>query len=306
MTVSVIIPTKDRWKQIYQCIESLVNQTVLPNTIIIIDASEKEGLNEYLRPLVYVEKIEFIYIHSEPGLTRQRNIGIERNKNDVVLFLDDDVVLDENFLKIIIDFFENNPDVMGVTGKILNQPSLPFISSLIRRIFFLPEVKRGEIKLSGANNDIHAKINRPITVNWLKGGCSAYRKNVFLEFRFDNLLSGYSYLEDVDFSYRVQKKYPLMYIPEATLYHYHMAAPETRLSIRKKHKMFAINYHYFFKKNMPQTLKYKLAHYWSLVGLVVKDILLTRNVNAIVATLEGIWLNISGKNPLVNHLKNRI
>ena len=206
----------------------------------------------------------------------------------------------------MLDFFENNPDVMGVTGKILNQPSLPFISSLIRRIFFLPEIKKGEIKLSGANNTIHPKIHEPIRVQWLVGACCAYRKEVFQEFQFDNLFSGYSYLEDVDFSYQVQKKYPLMYIPDATLYHYHMAAPETRLSIRKRHKMFVINYYYFFKKNMPQSLKYKLAHYWSFLGLVVKDILLTRNVHAIVATLEGIWINISGKNPLVKHYKNRI
>jgi len=303
MTVSVIIPTKDRWEQIYQCIESLIKQAVLPDTIIVIDASENKGLNKYLTSLVKDKKIELVYIHTKPGLTRQRNIGIEKNKNDVVLFLDDDVVLDENFIKIMLKFFEDNPEVMGITGKILNQPSLPIISSLVRRIFFLPEIKKGEIKLSGANNNIHPKINQPIHVQWLVGACCAYRSEVFREFQFDPQFSGYSYLEDVEFSYRVQKKYPLMYLPEATLYHYHTAAPETRLSIRKRHKMYVLNYHYFFKKNMPQTLKYRLAHYWSLLGLVVKDILLTRNIHAVLATLEGIWINILGKNPLVNNLK---
>ncbi len=302
-SISVIIPTKDRWKEIYRCIESIIHQTVLPNTVIVVDASEKKGLEEILDPLIKGKEVSFKYIHTQPGLTRQRNIGIKHNSHDIILFLDDDVVLERNFLNVVLKAFDEYSEVMGVTGKILNQPILSPISTFIRKMFFLPEVKKGEVKLSGANNSINPKINEIIPVHWLAGACCAYRNKVFTEFMFDEVFTGYSYLEDLEFSFRVHKKYLLLFLPEAKLYHYHSDAPKTRLNTQKKHKMYVINYFYFFKKNMPQTMKHKWAHYWSYIGLIIKSIFLTRSIPALIGTFQGIWKNITGRNPLVKQLE---
>ena len=106
-------------------------------------------------------------------------------------------------------------------------------------------------------------------------------------------------MEDVDFSYRVSKHYPLYYLPDAKCIHNHKSAPSTRMKKREKQFMFMINYHYLFKKNMKQSFINKFCHYWSFVGFIIRGIFFERNLDFTIGVLKGIWINIIGKNPLL-------
>jgi GT2 family glycosyltransferase len=86
-------------------------------------------------------------------------------------------------------------------------------------------------------------------VQWLPSGASVWRRNVFEQFQFDEYFDGYSYLEDLDFSLSVSKKYRLAVLAEAGFYHfpsssgrinwYHFGKVEVanRLYIVKKHQL---------------------------------------------------------------------
>jgi GT2 family glycosyltransferase len=52
---------------------------------------------------------------------------------------------------------------------------------------------------------------------------------MFKEFSFDEWFSGVGYLEDVDFSYRVSRKYPLMLAASARCFHYHHPVRKERM-----------------------------------------------------------------------------
>ena len=297
MKISVIIPTKDRFEDVPKCLDSIKEQTLQPSEIIIVDASDKQGLQKILE-----QKYENItYIHTKPGLTYQRNVGIKNANGDLIAFFDDDVILDRNYFSEIVRFFSNDEQkkIGGVTGKIVNQTEMKFTSKLYRSLFCLSEVSRGEVKPSWSNNAISDKISKPIKVDWLQGANQIYRREVFKSNLFDEALKGYCYMEDVDFSYRVKKQYDIYYLPQAKCVHNHKSSPSTRMKKREKQLMFMVNYHYLFKKNMEQSFKNLFCHYWSFLGFIIRGLFFERSVDFTIGTLKGIFINITGKNPLL-------
>jgi len=301
MKISVIIATKDRFEDVLTCLKSIFNQPVLPNEVIIVDSSDKVGLENIIKQN-FDFKIK--YIHSKPGLTFQRNVGIKYASGDLVSFFDDDVILDKKYFENIVKIFEKDisKKIGGVTGKIVNQSDMKLISKIYRKIFCLSEIKRGEVKPSWSNNAIDSKIEQEISVQWLQGANQTYRREVFLDNLFDEALKGYCYMEDVDFSYRVGKQYHLLYSPFAKCIHNHQSSPTTRLKKREKQFMFMINYHYLFKKNMKLTSRNIFCHYWSFLGFIVRAVFFERNIDFLIGTLKGIFANFFGKNPLLKRL----
>lgn len=304
-TLDVIIATKERANEVRKCVGSLIRQSFLPTNLIIVDASDKNELEERLKKELSNTKIKLKYIKSKPGLTYQRNLGVKNSLSSFVLFLDDDVILNPNYIQEVINVFANDSEIKigGITGKITNVKRQSLVSKIIRKLFFLAEQKTGEVKNSWANNMIVPDIDTPIKVGWLSGCNQCYRKDVFQTYIFDENLISYSYMEDVDFSYRVSRLYNLFYIPQATLIHNNQAAQSTRLKRREKQKMFMVNLHYLFKKNIPDTPLNKFQHYWSYIGYLLRGLILERNIPFILGTILGIYLNIFNKNYLVNRLK---
>jgi len=301
ISLSVIIATKDRFKDIKICVENIINQSVIPSTIIIVDASKKSGVYEILKDDFNNNDIQFLYIRSKPGLAYQRNLGINENRNDFILFLDDDVTLDKYYIEEMIAYFENvNNEIGGITGKITNDKKLGVISSIIRKLFFLSENGRGEVKKSWANNNYN-KISEISRIQWISGCNQFYKSEVFKYELFDENLDGYAYMEDVDFSYRVSNHFQLIFNPKAKCIHNHKNSISTRMRKREKQKMFMRNHYYLFKKNIPQTKINKLCHYWSYLGFIVRGVIFERNLGFVLGTIEGIAKNIFNKNELINN-----
>ncbi|MGA3359797.1 MAG: glycosyltransferase family 2 protein [Halobacteriota archaeon] len=105
--VSVLIATKNRPQDVLTCIRSVNNQSVKPDEIVIVDVSDKDGLEASVIKNNRAE-IRIRYVRSETGLTHQRNIGVRESTGDIVLVLEDDVVLDEDYVREVLKVF-NNP-----------------------------------------------------------------------------------------------------------------------------------------------------------------------------------------------------
>ncbi|NOX38384.1 MAG: glycosyltransferase family 2 protein, partial [Calditrichaeota bacterium] len=148
MNITVIIATKNRYHDLHKCLNSLLEQTRLPQKIVIVDASEPFHTLEEFETRCRKKKIELLQIKSKPGLTLQRNIGIEHASTEIVSFFDDDVILHKEYLQSIVEIFEadSGKRIGGVTGKILNQTDFHPLSILLRKIFLLPEPSKGEVK----------------------------------------------------------------------------------------------------------------------------------------------------------------
>ena len=274
MKVSVIVCTKNRPKELMQFLASLATQSVAPDEIIIVDASDTE--EAYLKiKEEFAQKPKIIYIHTKPGLTYQRNVGIKNSSGEIVFFFDDDMIVDKDFVKEIMKVFEDDSDkkIGGAMGNIVNIESCNSfkvnLRLIMQRLFLLPCSGDGGFRLSACPTFIHGATEIR-NVQFLSGGLTAYRREVFRDFQFDETFPNAMFTDDEDFSYRVSQKYKNVYTPNAKIVH--NPSPKGRNNRHDKAKMTVEARYYLLKKNFPHTNRYTVAFWWSIVGYLVQTI----------------------------------
>ena len=292
MKTSVILSTKNRINEVIRFCESLYNQIELSDEFIIVDSSN-EPINSQKRFVDFLEKIgnktDFRYIYSKCSLPKARNIGIKKATGNIIYFFDDDVILEPDYLQIMNKTYKDNPDYMGGMGTITGISRLSFKGKLFnafRSFFLLPhDYGNGQFQKSGfAKYPYGTDEFKEVEV---LGGCvMSYRKEIFKEFNFDEKMTNYAYMEDVDFSRRVSYKYRLFYNPEAKVEHRHGEGGRGNIRYNRRVHMF---YHrYLFIKNFYSKNKlFIIAHWWSILGLIIYS-LVFESKEAVKGYLDGL------------------
>ena len=310
--ISVIIPTKNRTHDVIRCLESITIQTMLPDEIVIVDSSDIEELKYELNAF---HNLNIKYIHtSKPGLTLQRNIGIKASSGDIIVFSDDDMIWDKDYLKEIISVFEDYPaeKIGGVSGNIMwkegvkkiggTKKFLGFGLHVFAIIFFLPRYGSGCFQPSGMPTIIRNDVDKITKCEFLYGGSMSFRREVINEFMFDENFHGYSWGEDDDIAYRVSRKHQNIYTPFAKIVH-NDSSPSTRGSKYDAMKTATENHYYLFKKNFPQDFKHKFAFWWSVIGLFVREgitMVVRRDSSGVRGLASGFINAINKKSRLKN------
>ncbi len=275
MNISIVIPTYNRVKDLEECLNSISNQTKLPGEVIIVDDSDNDRTKKLIKKIklkFQKKKITLKYIKNDKrkSLTVARNIGIENSKGDIILFLDDDVILDKRYIEELLKVYKKHRNAVGVQGYITNIK--PVKSTFFRKFFFLLHSQRNMNKVLPSFEIVYAyPLTKVIRCQWLTGSNQSYKKEIFDEFKFDEKLIGYSFKEDIDLSYRVYRKYPngLYQTPNAKLIHKGENMPKKKILPRKLIYMYEVYSLYFFYKNIDQTLKNKLIYIWSRIGRII-------------------------------------
>lgn len=292
LTASIILCTRNRNKEIVTCLNSLAEQVDQPYEIIVVDSSDlplekneafQKQFSQYNFP-----KTSLQYLHTKPGLTYQRNVGIEHAQGEILYFFDDDVIVEKNYLREMNYTFQSCPEYAGGMGTISNvQKKISWRYQLFRKIFLLPrEQASGNFTWSGMPTHPYG-TNRFRPVEVLGGCCMAFRKEVVQQFLFDENFHGYAYMEDCDISRRISYKKPLFFNPQARLQH--LESPIARDKVIDNSAMFIYNYRYLFTKNFYKKNRLKLiAYWWSLLGLFIEALWLRD-----MQRFKGYWIGLN-------------
>ena len=108
MKISVIIPTFNRKKTLERAIQSVMNQSLSPFEILIIDDGSNDGTEEWIKE--NFQNIKYIYQNNH-GVSSARNIGIENAYGEWVAFLDSDDEWLPNKLYEQVKAIESNPEM---------------------------------------------------------------------------------------------------------------------------------------------------------------------------------------------------
>jgi len=108
MKISVIIPTYNRKKTLARAIQSVINQSLSPFEILIIDDGSNDGTEEWVKE--NFQNIKYIYQNNH-GVSSARNIGIENAYGDWVAFLDSDDEWLPNKLFEQVKSIQSNPKI---------------------------------------------------------------------------------------------------------------------------------------------------------------------------------------------------
>lgn len=214
MKISVIISTYsiDRIKLVKNTVNSLIDQTLKPDEILLVLDSNDELIRFYKSN---VPKFVKIIDSGTTGLSNARNAGIKHAVGEIVAFIDDDAEADLHWLETISKNFEKE-DVLVVGGIV--KPIWPN-----KRPFWFPE----ELDwIVGCTYKGH--VENPSVVRNPIGCNMAFRKDVFEKvgyFRLDIGRYGKKLMdaEEVEISMRIKKNFPnskILYDPENIVYHY--------------------------------------------------------------------------------------
>lgn len=265
--IAVIIPTKERKRELRRLLTSFVSQCCIPDQIIIVDDSANVDnllTEEY-------KSLPIMYIYGNYSLTEARNIGISKLDESIslVCFLDDDVVMEEGAWEAMIEFWERaDVDIGGCSFYIANEADLlkPHLM-LLKRLLSIKPKQYGKILLSGYNVSPYDPSAITINTDWLSGGVTVWRRVVLDTYAYDEWFSGYGLYEDVDFSYRVGKKYKLVVNSDAKVNHLmDVSKKGNNFQIGKK---AVINRLYFVKKHQKLSITLSLC---SSVKEIIKNI----------------------------------
>ena len=115
---SLVLSTINRTEQLSRFLEHLDKQIYRAFELIIVDQNDDDRLT----PLVnlYQAKLTIIHLHSEPGLSRGRNAGIQKITGDIIAFPDDDCWYHEALLQKVESLFNLQPEIDIITGRTVN------------------------------------------------------------------------------------------------------------------------------------------------------------------------------------------
>ena len=254
MQLSLIIPTLNRQEDLSHCLQYIVQNTLLPDEVIIVEQGNVEKTQQVCEKFNSKVKIEVVSLE-EKSLCRARNVGIDKAKGEFILFLDDDSTIHEEYIQRTIDKFKAYPSIQCAFGKNISQKKVSIFVKVTHSFFGMSSLRRGfHILRSGANSMFNPP---PIDLNcqWAPG-CVSYRKEVFERFRFNEYYIRYCIGEDVYFSHQVYKHYgkgSIGYFEDIVFAH--EPSEENRITNASLVKM-EVMYKYIFWKNEVYTKKY--------------------------------------------------
>jgi len=151
--VTVIIPCYNDGDFIEQALDSILNQTLKAEKVIIIDDGSDRKTRKILEG-IHINDVEIIFQENK-GVSNARNTGIKLSKTDYILNLDADDYFEPTFIEKAVRVLNSNSTI-GVVGslvKVLKKNSIE--SEIIKPLG--GKVKDFIVKNNGLGNSMFRK-----------------------------------------------------------------------------------------------------------------------------------------------------
>ena len=198
MKTAVIIPCYNSEKNIDSALQSLADQEVLPDEIILIDNGSTDNTIKKIDGFIKVHPaLNIIFTkESKKGPAAARNRGINVSVSDVLAFMDSDCLAEKDWVKNIKELFRND-SVMAVGGVTRIYKPVNPVEKLqaIDELYSNKVHNKGKIRKS---NFLQGDF--PVTNN------AAYRANPIKMLGGFDENYGYPYGEDAELYLRLVEK----------------------------------------------------------------------------------------------------
>ena len=195
--------------------------------IIIVDNGSSDGSTDWLRE--HYPQFRLLPLKENIGFGEGNNLGVKKASHDVIIFLNNDMIVREDFLPPLLDAF-SDPQVFAVSSQVLFPPGRRREETGNTQGHF----RWGYFHLSHEPIRPSHYRRKCLPVLWAGGGSSAFHRQRFLQLGgFCDLFSP-CYMEDVDLSYRAWRRgWKVLLAAESKVLHKHRSSSSKRFSDRQ-------------------------------------------------------------------------
>jgi len=227
----------NNFKMINECVGSAVSQIGGPYRMIFVDNASTDGSRELIERK-YSQDLEIIKLDENRGPNPARNVILQNAKTEYVLFLDADVVLENDVVVKLMQALDSEQRAAVAAPKIMDyeeQSKIQYNGTLIHYIGAAIHLR---------SDDAHTHV-----VTSLGGACLLVRKKVADQVNGwdEDLFFGWT---DGDFVYRiVLAGYQALSVSSAKLYH-----PYSKRGVSKVYYQVRNRWHFMLKTYAWRTL----------------------------------------------------
>jgi len=242
-SISVILSTHDRPESLRAAVGAVLAGSLPPRELIVVNDGSAE-LDPAIAAAARAAGVRFRGCRSgRASLPASRNRGLDLASGQVCLFLDDDVILEKDYLRRLAELY--GADRRGAVAGIGGVPTKRLYRTPAGRIWAALAaafaVNRWGPRVCAAR---YVRLPRSlrgrlIPARRLSGGCISLRRAVARANRFEEAFDGYALGEDTELCFRVGRRHALFLAPELTARH--DSAPGGRPEMRERGRMYLAN-----------------------------------------------------------------
>jgi O-antigen biosynthesis protein len=247
-TATIVILNWDGKHLLAECLPSVieaVNHAGPKHQILVVDNGSADGSVQFVEERF--PGVRVVPLNRNYGFGGGNNRGIEEVRTDIIVFLNNDMVVDRNFLAPLLEGFTDQC-VFAVTSQI-------FISDPSRRRQETGKTRgrfdRGFFYFW--HDEIQPKDEnlKTIPVFWAGGGsCAVDRKKFLAIGGFDPLYAPF-YVEDADISYQAWKRgWKCLLAPGSRVVHKHRSTSKSKFGDQFVDNTIRRNTYLFIWKNV--------------------------------------------------------
>jgi GT2 family glycosyltransferase len=211
--ITVAIPTLGRDAVLVDTIKQVLQQDFESFEVVVVDQTAhhdpkaQQFLGSCSDPRFHY------FLVAPPSLPAARNFALNQAKSDIVLFLDDDVILEPGFIRYHYEAFRQDPAIVAVGGRVINKTNT---QELTKQPLLFDRLARGR-------NTFNCDVSQ--YGQSFPGGNMSIKKTAIQAIGgFDTRYVGSAEREESDTAYRLMKAGGKIYF-EAKASILHLAAP---------------------------------------------------------------------------------
>ena len=230
---TVAVCTYKRADGLERFLESLKAQEPTPAAVVVVDASPDGETERLVRGYQEIDQLcdwfRYFRVRGKfDTLTCSRNLAVNATTTDLLVFFDDDVVLEPNCVAEMEKVHrQRGEEVVGVGAYDTNDTqSPPFFWRMRRILRMVPHLKPGHYARSGISIpwSFLQPTDQIVEGEWLVGFAMMWKTAKAQETGFNEAFGGHSTGEDLDFSLRMARHGKLCVAGKARILHLQKAS----------------------------------------------------------------------------------
>ena len=293
MTVSVVVPTKERPGLLAGAVRALLGQTVRVDELVVVDQSTTDEGRRAITTLVEATPpsarpaLTYVLDGAISGAAAARNAGLDRARGDIVVFCDDDVMPEPIVLERLLAHYARVPDIAGLAPLIMNYERPGWIGRVRQHVFCVGPFR-------DERQSIYWNWNRHpdgalLPVRMFTGALMSFRRAALAGLRHDPRYRAASTGEDIDLCWAlIARGGRLAIATDARIAHNKAPRPA-----RRPEEALLTSWAFLYDKHVPKTATARLAFAWFAFGVVVGGVYAAVRERSL-APVRSVWAGLRG------------